>query len=81
MIDTMSEPAGNKPSEENEKMSAFYRTLTEEQKKESKSFLLNTLEMAIFGPFYFLDGVRAIKSGENKVSLELWYRNGEFTQL
>lgn len=81
VIETLLEPVGNKTSQENVQMSAFYGSLTEEQKGVFNRILLNTSEMTMYGLFCVLDGVRAVENGENKGSLELWYRNGEFTQL
>lgn len=81
MISNLQKPPGRNPSQSLLQQSSFYNNLTEAQKVDLKKILAETAEMALFGLFCVLDGVRAIEDGEEKGNLELWYRNGETTLL
>jgi hypothetical protein len=81
MIESISTPVGNKPTSENVQFIDFFNSLNENQIYILKKILHNTSEMTLFGLFCVLDGVRVIESGEDKGSLELWYRKGDFTML
>jgi hypothetical protein len=81
IIENLEEPPGKKPSAELSELSYFYKSLNEEQKDKIKKILNETAEMTFFGLLCILDGVRAIESGEDKGTLELWYRKGEETIL
>jgi hypothetical protein len=77
----LDEPPGLKPSNELLELSFFYKSLDEEQKSILVKVLNETAEMTFFGLLCVLDGVRAIESGEDKGTLELWYRKGNETIL
>lgn len=80
-IENLQDPPGKKPPQELLELSVFYNKLSEEQKDALKKILHQTAEMTFFGLLCVLDGVRAIESGEDKGSLELWYRKEEETIL
>lgn len=81
MVENLQEPPGRNPPKELLEFSSFYKQLPEEQKKILGRILQETAEMTFFGMLCVLDGVRAIESGQDKGSLELWYRKGEETML
>lgn len=80
-IENLQEPAGKNPPRELMELGSFYNELSEEKKDILKKILQQTAEMTFFGVLCVLDGVRAIESGEDKGSLELWYRKGEETMI
>jgi len=80
-IKNLVDPPGKNPSERLKKLSLFYSSLNDTQKVHLKEIINETSEMTFFGMLCVLDGVRVIESGEDKGSLELWYRKGEETYL
>ncbi len=80
-IENLEEPPGKNPPSELKELSLFFNGLSEKQKETFKKVLHQTAEMTFFGMLCVLDGVRVIESGDDKGSLELWYRKGEDTML
>lgn len=81
IVENLKEPPGMKPSVELLELSSFYKNLDEEQKRILVRVLNETAEITFFGLLCVLDGVRAIESGQDKGTLELWYRRGSETIL
>ncbi len=81
VIENLQDPPGNNPPGELKELSSFFNEFSEEQKESFKKILCQTAEMTLFGMLCVLDGVRVIESGEDKGTLELWYRKGEETIL
>lgn len=81
IIENLKCPPGKNPSKESSELSLFYNELTDEEKQKLREIIEQAAETTLFGMLCVLDGVRAIESGEDKGSLELWFRKDNSTML
>jgi hypothetical protein len=75
-IEQLTKPSGRSPTKESLEMSKWYNELSEPEKRIVKLIISKSVDMAVFGFFCVLDGVRAIED-ENKGELELYYAREE----
>ena len=70
-------PPGRQPNVKTLKLSAWYNDLNEGDKQKVQEVIQETAEMAEFGFFCVLDGVRTIEDSPEKGRLKLYFeKNG-----
>jgi len=76
-ITLLRNPPGRRPGRRLLRLSKWFQQLSPEDQSALAEALSNAAEVAIFGFFCVLDGVRSIESGPEKGSFELFYVNGD----
>lgn len=77
IIRSFRNPPGRRPSNRSMRLSKWFQQLSVNDQEMLREALTDTAERVVFGIMCVLDGARAIESGPEKGSLELYYVKGD----
>jgi hypothetical protein len=75
--EVVTDPPGRSPNKELLELSAWFKSLSENERGKAKLLISNSVDEAVFGFLSVLDGVRAIEGSGDKGRLLLYYVKGD----